>query len=485
MTLPRLFIPAIVLSAAVFGAPAAGAQTRLSLSEAIQLASERSEALAVARAGESRADAGAQRANSERLPQINFAGSYSRTLASEFSGAFGGAGPVCDPLSVDPSRPLTDRVAELERAAGCGAVGPSFDLENLPFGQRNIYQLGLTFSQALYAGGRIDAQRTQASLARRVAELTTTGTGAQLALTVTQAYYDAALADRLLAIAESTFNQAAATFEQVRLAFGAGSQPEFELLRAQVARDNQRPIVIRRRADRDVAYLRLRQLLELPPNAPLELDVDLENPVLPPPPPFVEGLAANREIAPDNRVSVQQSQAVVATREAGVTLARAARLPSISLNSSYGRVGYPSEGVFPGAGDFRTNWSLSANVQVPVFTGFRLRADELSARADLAQAQAELQQVRELAVLDSATAQQDLQAAQAVWEASAGAIQQAERAYQIAELRNREGLSTQLELNDSRLSLELALANRAQAARDLQIARARVALLPNLPVASR
>jgi outer membrane protein TolC len=72
-----------------------------------------------------------------------------------------------------------------------------------------------------------------------------------------------------------------------------------------------------------------------------------------------------------------------------------------------------------------------------------------------------------------------------VWEASAGTVQQAERAYQIAELRNREGLSTQLELSDSRLSLEVARATRAQAARDLQVARARLALTPALPAGTR
>jgi outer membrane protein TolC len=43
-------------------------------------------------------------------------------------------------------------------------------------------------------------------------------------------------------------------------------------------------------------------------------------------------------------------------------------------------------------------------------------------------------------------------------------------------------VSTQLELSDSRLLLQQAEANRAQAARDLQVARARVALLPDLPL---
>jgi outer membrane protein TolC len=49
-------------------------------------------------------------------------------------------------------------------------------------------------------------------------------------------------------------------------------------------------------------------------------------------------------------------------------------------------------------------------------------------------------------------------------------------------VRYRNGVSTQLELTDARLLLQQAEANRAIAARDLQVARARVALLPDLPL---
>jgi outer membrane protein TolC len=61
-------------------------------------------------------------------------------------------------------------------------------------------------------------------------------------------------------------------------------------------------------------------------------------------------------------------------------------------------------------------------------------------------------------------------------------VEQATRAYEIAELRYREGLSTQTELQDVRLQLEQARANQAQAARDLQVARLRLTLLPYLPL---
>jgi outer membrane protein TolC len=480
-----LFAVSLALLACAAGAHA---QTpgALTLAEAIRIASEQSESVQIARAGESRAEAGIRQAGSQKLPQVSFTGSYARTLASEFSSAFEQSGPICDPFFLDTTRPLENRVAEIERAASCGSLaGGGLDFSNLPFGQKNIYQLGFTFSQALYAGGRITAQERQATLTRETATLTTSLTQAQLALDVTRAFYDAALADRLVTIAESVHAQAAATYEQTRLAYDAGRQPEFELLRAQVARDNQRPTVIRRRADRDVAYVRLRQVLDLPEGAPLLLDVDLEDAALPPPLPFAEALAAGRAGPAPEPLSLRQARAAVELREAAVTIARAERLPAVSLNSSLSGVGYPGNGVFPTPGDFRANWSAGASVQLPLFSGGRLKAGELSAQADLTEARARLQQTRELIALDRTTALQDLQAAEAVWEASAGTVQQAQRAYEIAELRNREGLSTQLELSDSRVSLEIAQANRAQAARDVQVARARVALLPGLPAGAR
>jgi outer membrane protein TolC len=489
MTRHRAFPVTLILTLALGLAATAGAQNRLTLSDALHLATDHSETVAIARAAEAHADAGVAQAVSQKLPQVSFTGTYSRTLASEFSRAFENPGPVCDPLNVDPSKPLADRVSELERAAGCGALGSGFSFANLPFGQKNVYQLGFSFAQAIYAGGRISAQQRLAETTRRSASLATSTTEAQLALDATRAFYDAALADRLVTIAESTLAQASAAYDQTRLAFDAGRQPEFELLRAQVARDNERPTVIRRRADRDIAYLRLRQLLELPAGAPLELDVDLETAALPPPEPFAEALSTAAAAAPadgvDAHLAVRQSAEVVALREDAVTIAHAERLPSVSLGSSLAKVGYPSDGVFPGTSDFRTNWSLSATVAVPLYTGGRLAADEAAARADLDQAHAQLKQARELAELDAATARQDLAAAQAVWEASASTVEQAQRAYQIAELRNREGLSTQLELSDSRLSLQVAQATRAQAARDLQVARARLALVPMLPAGSR
>ena len=126
---------------------------------------------------------------------------------------------------------------------------------------------------------------------------------------MSQAYFDAALSDRLVMIAEETLAQAERTFDQTRQQREAGRMAEFDLLRAQVSRDTQRPEVIRRRNARDIAYLRLKQLLDLPLDAPIQIATRLEDEVLPAPAQrFANAIAeAESGTAPRERVAIAQA----------------------------------------------------------------------------------------------------------------------------------------------------------------------------------
>jgi hypothetical protein len=125
-----------------------------------------------------------------------------------------------------------------------------------------------------------------------------------------------------------------------------------------------------------------------------------------------------------------------------------------------------------------------AGASFPLFTGGRIRGEQLVAQASVDEARARLDQTRELAALDARQSVAQLQQAEAAFAASSGTSEQASRAYAIAEVRFREGISTQLELSESRLLLEQARANRVLAARNLQVARMRLALLKDLPLGS-
>jgi outer membrane protein TolC len=477
----------------------------LTLEQVLELAQPRSESIAAAEAGVRRAIGDEVRARSGRYPQLSASASYDRALASEFEGLFDSSGaPPCDPFTPNPLAPLDARVTEIERAIDCGAVGSSFfggsdsgdGVSDLPFGRKNTWRANLLLSQTIYSGGRLRAQSDIAAAGRQSAELSLTSARAQLLFDATQAYYDAALSDRLVSIAEATLGQAEATFKQVQAGFNAGTQPEFELLRARVARDNERPALIRQRANREVALLRLKQILELPANQDVRLAAALDDPALAPPAAFATRLTAveqalraegpervtNANIPMPDRVAVKEVAAQVRVREGTLSAARAERFPSASVNSTYGNVMYPP-GFVP-LSDIRTNWTVGAQISVPILTGGRLRGEEMVARAELEQSQLQLEQTQELAALDTRSAWAELVAAHAAWQASSGTVQQASRAYEIAEVRYGAGVSTQLELSDSRVLLQQAEANRAQAARDLQVARARIALLPELPLST-
>ncbi len=156
-------------------------------------------------------------------------------------------------------------------------------------------------------------------------------------------------------------------------------------------------------------------------------------------------------------------------------------MPQVTLYSDYAQLGYPDD-PDPFSPDYLSDWTVTLGLQLPLFTGGRIKGDVAVANANLRAGAARLQQTRERAQVDARNADLQLAAAVAAWEASAGTEEQAGRAYQIAEVRYREGLSTQTELNDLRIQLAQAQATRARAARDLQIARIRLALLPALPL---
>jgi outer membrane protein len=468
----------------------------LSLDDALRMAESQSEAVRIARAGLQRAEGQRLQARSQYFPQVFGSAGYTRTLKSQYSGLSSGAradttkpaapAPPCDDYLLGSDASIADRVAALETASRCASgLNPFAAFSSLPFGQANQYQLGLSVSQNVFSGGRISAQNEAAAAGRRSADIELTAQRAQNILDVTQAYYDAALADRLVAISDASFQQTESVLRQVELNKTVGNVSEFELLRAQVTRDNQRPLVIQRRSDREVAYLRLKQLLNIPLEQNVSLTTAIDNVDNLPAGIHVAGLRVNSADAPDtasvNRAAVRQAGEAVRAQQELVRVAKAQRFPSISLSSQYGAVAYPANGL-PGSNDFRANWTIGVSTQIPLFTGGRIRGDELVAQSNLAEARARLQQVKEFASLDARVALNALDQARAAWEASSGTAEQASRAYKIAEVRYREGISTQLELNDSRILLEQATANRALAARNFQIARIKLALLPNLPL---
>jgi outer membrane protein TolC len=499
--------PALASAQQLTPAPAAGqpAARTLSLDEAIRLAARESEALQIARAGVFRATGQQKQARSLNLPQLNGSVTYARTLRSQFSALASSSSPdstagpsqqtLCSPFIPEGATPA-ERDAALAQSQTCAAE-QGIDFSKVGFGAKNQYSVGLAFSQSVFSGGRNAGQNAAAVAGRRSAEVELTAQRAQLALDVTQAYFDAVLADRLVDIADTTLAQTEELLRQTTVGRRVGNTSEFDLLRATVTRDNQRPVAIQRRGDRDIAYLRLKQLLNFSLDEPLTLTTPIDQPatisrliaanasgVSPPGAPVPADTLTPLPL-PDtttaSRAPVRESAEAVRAQEGLLRVARADRLPSLSVTSNYQRLFFPNN-LLPSLNQYSENWTIGGSLGLSLFSGGRVTGQVEVAKANLDEARARLQQSRELAALDTRVALNQLQQAEAAFAASRGTASQAQRAYAIDQIRYREGISTQTDLTQSRLLLEQAEANQAQTARDLAVARARIVLIRDLPI---
>jgi outer membrane protein TolC len=463
---------------------AGAAVTALSLDEALRLGGRVSHTVKSAEAGVLRAHGGQYQARAGFLPQVNGSLSYQRTLQSQFA-AIAGAAPA-------------DTTSKSGSSGSSGSSTPS-SLQSIEkiFAAPNTMILGVTFSQSLFSAGRLSAAVQGATAARTSADIGLDAARAQVSLDVAQAYFNAVASDKLVEIADSTLVQAERTLQQTTVSRQVGAAAEFDLLRARVARDNQRPVVIQARSNREIAFLRLRQLLGISLTQPLTLTTSIRDEgiadSLPRPLQLNQPITmpgGDRGLLPDtsvsHRSSVRQAEANITAQEYALRAAKWERLPSAQLSSTYQRYGYPVDATFAQNlfGTYYPNWTVSAGLSIPIFLGGKLTGDRMVAEANLAEARQSLDQVRELAALDARTALAQLEEADASYAASVGTDTQAARAYAIAEVRFREGISTQVELQQSRTQYEQARLNRVLAARDLEVARLRVALLKDLPVGS-
>ena len=475
-----VLLAAPVTTHAQGGTAAPGA---ISLSEALRLAEQRSQVLKIAEAGLSRARGQRYQARAQLMPQINGNAGYQRTLQSQFQAISKPDNPGGNPSDTS--------------GGGDGGIANS-PIAKI-FASPSTVTLGLSFSQNLFTAGKVTAATKGADAAERVALSGVQSARAQLTLDVAQAYYNAVAADRMAAIADSTLAQAERSLSQTTLARQIGTSAEFDLLRARVTRDNARPATIQARSNRDIAYLRLRQLLGLSLAGPMTLTSSVRDnlsageamaqtastvlmgPVTLP----RDNTSATPDTTVDHRVAVRQAADNVDALKYALKAANWERVPSLQLTALYQRFGYPPAGTFmPNSfGRFYPNWVTTLGFSFPILTGGRIHGDQMVAQANYSDAQQRLQQARDGAELDARIAINQYEQAQAAYAASAGTDEQAAKAYQIAEVRYREGISTQLELDQSRTQLQQARTNRVVTARDFELARLRLALLRDLPLA--
>jgi outer membrane protein TolC len=292
-------------------------------------------------------------------------------------------------------------------------------------------------------------------------------------LQVRESYLAAQLADRTVAIAGLGLQQAETQLQRVRLRQEAGEASEYDLLQAEVQRDNQMPMVKRAENGRDVAYLYLARIADLPLGVPLVLTTPLLGNLALPADPMAVVDTTGLEQAALRASGITAIAEEVSARRSAVTVAGAGAWPALSLFANYAEQAFPND-PWPSRGNWYKDVNAGVRLSWTLFDGFRTRGAKSQAQAMVTITEQNLELAREQLQIAVRQDLGELNRAAADLHARTRTVGLARRALDLATLRYDEGVSSLLEVEDARTAYQVAQVSEATARHDYFAALARL-----------
>lgn len=491
--------PLLILSAAPLVVPTASAYAQAppvqvrSLDDALQLAATHHPSLKLAEERLARTRLATQQilAAASR-PSVSASATYTRLsgLGAAFGGGAFGASPsqIQNPfpvgLTIQPpgsvpvslaagptrSRQPDDGGDDSGNGGGGGNIfgTPSLD-------QRSI-RVGIT--QLVDLTGIVRTAAQIGSIEERSVLLEIQRTRLEVMLAVKTAWYGLLRADALVRVADASVVQSTESLRVSEAQYRAGTVAAFDVLRAKTQLANNRQSLISARNQRLIAGNAFANSLGIDPSTSIETpsaSPATDRPELPTLPDLTDATLMKRALGqrPEAGQSLlNQEKAAKATRLARRNLEPFA---TVGLSGNYN----PNPAL---VANEKSTGSLSITLTAPIYDGGATRAGIESAHADERSAQIQHDQfIRgiQAEVQQAAIAVRDAdERARTAWSSLA----EAREAFRLAGVRYREGVDTQLAVNDAQTALVQAETNAVNARYDLLAALARLSRAVGDPI---
>lgn len=516
----------VAAQSAVDGSPPS--PVRLSLAEAVEAALVHSYVIRLATLDNEVANQQIRGAYSALYPQLDANASYSRTFLTPnpFAGSsaadlFSGAGTADwvtfneratqNPGGFDqaaigtvcPEAVQGGQVQAIPYSTYIGCFGRSpraalLDPNANPFLVENNIRAGLSASQLIYSADAFAALRAAKSVGALNRE-TLTRTGQQVVQEVTSAYYRALLARASVDVFKKSVERTMQTVAEVRSRVAEGVVPQFQLLSVEVELANLETQLVTARNDAEAAEDALAFAAGIPVETELELTdrLELPNPLPVLPRSERDAVAVAFEARPD----VEAAQLNIEFREAVADVTFARYLPELRLVADLAVVGnipddtdrvldvpplgdnnfltadpfgfrQESRGVFDE--DFwGTNLTAGLTLRWTLFDGFATAAQHNEDKLEIRRARIQLEQLQENVRREVSAERRNVESALERVQVQEKNVDRAELNYNHAQLRVKEGVSSQLELREASQQLDQSRFNRLQAVHDYLVGRVR------------
>ncbi len=285
----------------------------------------------------------------------------------------------------------------------------------------------------------------------------------QATLLVVSQYLGAQRAAADVKAAQSRVDLAKALFDQASDLLKAGAGTRIDSLRAEVELKNETQRLIQANTQFETALFALQRLLGLEATHTVVLADDLQ---------FFETPEANANQSLQLAYNSRPEMAQLHSRQKAASLERKAagaqRLPSVHLNG-----GWSQEGITPGR--MIPVYQYGASVQVPIFTGGRIEAEETKADIELKRLAQQEIDLRNRISVEVKTAAAQLESARNEVQVANAALDLAKEEVTQARDRFQAGVTNNIEVISAQDALSRAYDNQIAALYRFNQARADLA----------
>jgi outer membrane protein TolC len=339
---------------------------------------------------------------------------------------------------------------------------PSFFLNGvkIPIGSNHQYAASLEASQVLWSGGKVATGIRMARLYSQTGAEGVAQAKAGVAKAVRQLYYSILLASATVDIQREALTTTQDHLTTIEAQFKQGIASDLSVLRQKVEVANSEPAVTKAANLYEKGLLGLTDLLGLDPEEEIRPASRLS---------CVPGdgtdLAKHYASALAKRPEVKAARQQDALAKERIKLERSFHYPDLYGFWNRSWQGQDNRG-WPNATGRSWSQAAGARLSIPIFSGLETVSKVKEARLAAEQAQELLRQAERQVKVEVKGAWLDLKEASQRVASQARAVEQAEKALAATEVRFRNGLASQLELNDATLALNTSRMIHVQAMHD-------------------
>lgn len=330
--------------------------------------------------------------------------------------------------------------------------------QGLPPSDR-AWQINLTASQVLYAGGGVRSAIKSSKLARDAAVLDLQAVINDALLQVRTAFYSVLLAREQIKVQESNLELLQQQLKTATDRFDAGTVSSFEKLRAEVAVANARVPLITARNDYRLAIEALRQALGFTTNTAESVQKVPEFVGTLDFTPQTFDLQAAFQSARANRPDLERLAKLADSSEAAITTARSRYYPNVA---AFGGLTM-RKGATNDFSDSDSGWIVGVQSQWDIFDGRATAGRVAQARSIMEQTKLTLTEAQLAVDVEVRRAFSQWQQATELAESAQRVVEQATEAVRLANARYGAGTSTQLDVLAAQVELTTARTNQIQA----------------------